>query len=178
MRKLLNKPWFVALLALGAVVFVGQALLEQRRPPRGRATSASAYAEPGDESDEGRAAGPATLREALQALPLPAQIPDPFGMQRRGDSPGGAAKPAEPDLVETFRLSATWKQDDLVLLLLNGRVCRVGDTVGNVTIESASFGGVWLGHWKGRDFLRVGGDFTLVTPAAQKPAAILAIHEG
>jgi peptidyl-prolyl cis-trans isomerase A (cyclophilin A) len=33
-----------------------------------------------------------------------------------------------------------------------------------VTIESATQDGVWVAHWKGRDFLALGTDFTLVTP--------------
>jgi hypothetical protein len=177
MRKLLNKPWVVALLALVAVAIVAQSLLDrpQRRPRRAVPET------PAEESSDPVAAagGAGSLAEALSSLSLPDQVPDPFAPRRlRVAEVAAEIRENGPDLTETVHLSAIWEQDGAAYILLNGRICGPGDAVGRITIISIERDGVWLTHWKGRDFLRLGQDFTLVTPAAAAAKPKTATHEG
>lgn len=179
MRKFLNKPWFVAVLVLGAAVLVGQSFLERGQNRFAAAPSAEAETIAAEEhADEPAETVRLPVREALAALIIPANLPDPFARRRAAASDAEPEQPVDPDIVDTVRLSATWRQGEVALALLNDRICRAGDVIGRVKIESVSIDGVWLRHWKGRDFVAVGRDFTLVTPARQAAAATFALHEG
>ncbi len=168
MRKLLNKPWFVASLALAALAFVGQSFLPKRfaagtsgvaalNPAAadptvaGRPVADAAVAQPGDE---------------LAALTGASVQRDPFAPSAKSAAVLAAVEKAKPDLLDTVHLSAIWSQDGMTYVLLNGRIQQPGDEIGRLRIESASSDGVWLAHWKGRDHLDIGDDFTLRTPAA------------
>lgn len=181
MRKLLNKPWFVALLAFGAVLFVGQSLLDKRSPSRRGSADSVASTETVDQPDDEADAAPAegTLAGALKHLVVPDQVPDPFA-PRRARTAAEAPETKEQGTFETesLHLSAIWVQDGEVLLFINDRICRPGETLGRITLASVESGGVWLTHWKGRDFLPLGQAFTLVTPAAPTAAPTNATHEG
>lgn len=175
MKKLLNKPWFVALLAAAAVLLMAQALLDSvQRPGYSAGPGAVSETSP-EETAEPAQVAPQTLRDALAALSLPESITDPFLPRATVSRPEDAADAPPPDeqVTETIRLAAIWQQDGEVLLLINGRICRAGESVGRLTIETATLEGIWLTHWKGRDFLPLGNTFTLVTPtrpgAAQSP---------
>lgn len=75
-----------------------------------------------------------------------------------------------PPVLDTLHLSAIWTENGDTLVLVNDRILRPGDAVGRVKIESASQDGVWVVHWRGRDFISLGGTFTLSTPATQDRA--------
>ena len=176
MRKLLNKPWFVGTMALAALLLVGHSLL-----PSGKETGAGAIAPAGTApsllpaENETAAEEPVRLsvRAALQALVTPKSgLRDPFAPRLRTELPAAAVKkPAAPDAVDTVHLSALWTQSGATYVLLNDRICQPGDEIGRLKIESATQEGIWVTHWKGRDFISLGGDFTLNTPAEQ-PSAV------
>ena len=168
MRKLLNNPKVVAALALGAVGAVGFSVWSEMKPPAVQTSAAPAepvqtFAEP--EADPDFSAAERPVDEGWTALAALAAKPrrDPFALPR-----GLSADVAEaelPDVEETVQLSAVWSQAGRTLVLLNGRICGVGDKVGRVSIERASDDGVWLRHWKGSEFLKVGSRIVLRTPA-------------
>lgn len=182
MRKLLNKPWVVALLALLAVALVAQSLLD-RRPRRVRPVAPEATeamdSDLDAESTAGSHGGAGSLAEALGSLSLPDQLPDPFAPRRqRVAEVAVEARETGPDQTDTVRLTAIWEQDGAAFVVLNGRICRVGDSLGRITVATIERDGVWLTHWKGRDFVRLGQDFTLITPAAAAAKPRTATHEG
>lgn len=174
MRKLLNKPWFVALLAIAAVVFVVTSLPSrhsfapsadqnnQEVPADQTGGEAEATASPGK--------GP-SIRNALKELSSTTGLRDPF-VSRNAVTAAPTETVVEPDLTDRVAVSAVWIQDGTTYVLINNQVHRVGDRLGRFTLESANRDGVWVRHWKGRDFVAVGGDFTLTTPARQAAAAL------
>ena len=160
MKKLLNKPWFVATLALIALSLVGRSVL-----PRLQLTASSAPAPSSAENEPAAAPdAPPSIEAALQSLAVPAALRDPFAPRARPQA--ASAEPVAPDSVDTVLLSALWTQDGETLALINGRILQPGDEIGRLKIESASQEGVWVAHWKGRDFISLGGTFTLNTPAS------------
>lgn len=178
MRKLLNKPWVVALLAFAAVALVAQSLLDRpkRRPQRAVATDAALALE---DSALPASAVAGSIPEALASLSFPESLPDPFAPRaKRVVEVVVENRETGADVTETVHLSAIWEQDGSAYVLLNGRICRSGDMVGRITIASIEREGVWLTHWKGRDFVRLGQDFTLITPAAAAAKQRTATHEG
>ncbi|MBE2215439.1 MAG: hypothetical protein IAE82_16310 [Opitutaceae bacterium] len=181
MRKLLNKPWVVAVLVLLAVVLVAQSLLDRSPQPVHRDAAVDA-AEPEDGSAEevsGTDVRAGSLVEALARISLPEELPDPFAPRRaRATETAPEIREAGPDQTETVKLSAIWEQDGVAFVLLNGRVCQAGDVVGRMTVDSIEGEGIWLTHWKGRDFVRLGQEFTLITPAAGAAQPRTATHEG
>ncbi|ATC65500.1 hypothetical protein CMV30_16965 [Nibricoccus aquaticus] len=177
MKKLLNNPWVVGVLALAAVAFVAHSLI-----PAGGSPGVSEVAEdagngelPGGESS-GTTADAGSVRDAIKELSgNPAATRDPFSS--RAKAVAVSATPAEkvpaPDVVETVRLTALWTQNGGTYALINERICRVGDKLGRITIETATQDGVWVTHWKGRDFIALGAAFTLTTPALKAAALSL-----
>ena len=166
MRKLLNKPWFAVLLAVAAIALVANALI-----PRGDNAGTGVFggSDPTPAADAAASELiPTTTAAVLKALPIPRLVRDPFAL--RPVKVEVAEKEHEPDLLDTIHLSAIWSQDGQTLLLINDQICQGGDQVGRIKIESATQDGVWLSHWRGRDFISIGGNFTLNTPAAQLPA--------
>ena len=169
MKKLLNKPWFVAVLALGAIAFVGNTVWQGVKGSSGGAASgmAASAAVPEPEATAGEVAARLPVADALQALVIPkAASRDPFAHHAHAEAAAVAeAKPKAPDAVDTLHLSALWTQGGETFTLINDRICQAGDEIGRLKIESATQEGVWITHWKGRDFISLGGDFTLKTPA-------------
>jgi hypothetical protein len=167
MRKLINNPWFVAGLALCAVVLIGRAVL----PAAHARMTGGGFAVPEATSapSGGEIAGvpaPVSVSDALRALPIAAHPRDPFAPKTK-PTEIQVAKITPPDLVDKVHLSALWTQDGATLALINDQICQAGDEVGRIKIESTTRDGVWVTHWKGRDFIALGGDFTLSTPAAR-----------
>ena len=168
MRKLLNRPWFVALLALAALVFVGQAVFSglKNSAPTNSAVEPPPESTPADPE----ATAPLSVAEALKALAIPATVRDPFALPARSEE-------AVPDLpattvlevVDRLRLSAIWVQGSTVFLLLNGQICQPGDTIARFAVETADVTGAWIRHASGRSFLAVGGELAAKT-AAPGPA--------
>ncbi|HEY4246101.1 MAG TPA: hypothetical protein VGM64_04540 [Lacunisphaera sp.] len=168
MRKLLNNPWFVAVMAIAALAFVARSMLSggPRFGLSGTVGAAPAGADTGQTSE---AESRANLFAVVRNLQLPAPIKDPFAIRIKVDPT--AEKVEVPDAVESVHLSAVWSQDGKTLVLINDRIFQKGDEIGRIKIESASEEGVWITHWKGRNFVRVGGDFTLNTPMRKSARA-------
>lgn len=167
MRKLFNNPWFVTALALIAFAFVGASL---RSKPvvsssirvEGLAAS-SAQSSPEEQSALEKT--PKSIDAALKELALAGATRDPFASRPKVQLASPAAERITvPDSVDTVRLSAIWTQDGQTYVLINGQIHQAGDQISKIKIESATQDGVWVTHWKGRDFLSLGVDFTLVTP--------------
>jgi len=165
MRKLLNKPWFVALLAIAAIAAVWTSVAPATRPAR-IAASAEPLATTEPAAEENTAL---PSHEAMQPLPVTKASRDPFAVSQVAQPTQSVeVKPEEPDLVDTVRLSCLWTQNGATLMLINDRIHNTGDTIGHLTIESASPQGVWLAHTKGRAFLEIGKTFVLKTPPARR----------
>lgn len=167
MRKLINNPWFVAGLAVCALVLIGHAVL----PAVHARLTGGGFAEPGASSaaagsEVAASPAPVSVSEALRTLPIAANPRDPFAPKLK-TAETQIAKIILPDLVDKVHLSALWTQDGATLALINDQICQAGDEVGRIKIESTTQDGVWVTHWKGRDFIALGGDFTLNTPAAR-----------
>lgn len=126
-------------------------------------------AEPAVETSEAELLPVLPVAEALEALVIPVKARDPFAARPRPEVV--AAPPAEPDLVDRLHLSAIWTQANATLVLINERICAPGDEIGRLKIESATQEGVWVSHWKGRDFVALGAEFVLNTPASVARAA-------
>lgn len=165
MRKLLNKPWFVAVLAVSAVAVVGSSLFsgKSRVSFHGGADGAATVE---NTEDDGGNGAPKGIAAAIAALPpISGDLRNPFAVKPRVVETGETNK--TPDFVDQIHLSAIWTQAGMTYVLLNDQICRIGDEFGRFKLESASQEGVWVSHWKGRDFLKLGNDFTLNTPATQ-----------
>lgn len=174
MRNILKKPWFAGVLAVVACGFVVQSLLPERRFSPAPVVVSAAAPEVEAANPEANDTPPVSVADALKALSIGPTTRDPFAPRVKArPGPLMADKP-EPDIVEIVRLSALWSQGGETLALLNGRIAKVGDEIGRLTIESATQDGVWLTHWKGRDFLALGAEFTLTTPAKGPPPVTLA----
>jgi hypothetical protein len=174
MKKLLNNPWFVGVLALAAVVFVARSLIPARA-----GVSASVSADSGEvapsEQVTPAVSGSGGIQEALKEVLLTPNARDPFSPRAKAAAIAQAVveKAPPPDIVETIRLTALWTQDGTTYALINDRIHCVGDRVGSLTVDTATQDGVWVTHWKGRDFLTLGGSFTLTTPALKAAALTL-----
>lgn len=174
MKKLLNKPWFAGLLALVACGFVIQALLPERRAAANPVTEVTAAPEPEMPGDPDEARAPISIASALSALAASPATRDPFAPRIKHQAAKITADKPEPDIIEIVRLSALWSQGSETLLLLNGRIVQVGAEIGRLKVESATQDGIWLSHWKGRDFLALGAEFALITPATGPAPTALA----
>jgi hypothetical protein len=181
MRKLLNNPAFVTVLALIALGFVGWSVLSGSKPPApvvpndGIPVADTAVVESPAETTPEEGEGPARLSvaAALKALVIPATLRDPFALPAkpvlaRQDQAGGPLV----EVVEKLRLSAIWVQGPSVFLLLNGQICQPGEAVDRFTVETASVEGAWIRHAGDRSFLPVGQELVVKT-SAPGPAAPL-----
>lgn len=179
MRKLLNQPWFAAVLAAVALAFVGYTVLANR-------TATVSYAAP--EADTGIVAedgtvianptGSQAIFAAFKDLSVSGPPRNPFLARIKPAATGAnLERPQQPDESESVNVGAVWIQAGSSFALVNGRIVRAGERVGRVEIESVNRDGIWLTHWKGRDFVPVGGGFTLTTPARQA-AALAGSSEG
>ena len=167
MRKLLNNPAFVAVLAVVALAYVGWSFLAKSGAV---ATYAPEPIVAEDVSPGETEAGVDTVglspAEALRALVIPPGVRDPFSLPAAKEDP--ATTPAdEPaaSTIERIQLSAIWVQGEAVYLLLNGKVCEPGERVGRFAIESAEIEGAWITFPGGRSFLSVGRDLAVKTSA-------------
>ena len=174
MKKLLNNPWFVGALALVAVVFVARTLIPARA-----GVAMGSIGETGEVGSGEPMTPPATgtlgIQEALKEIAVTPNARDPFSSRARATvaAQTGVEKIDPPDIVETIRLTALWTQNGATYALINDRIRCVGDKVGSLTLEAATQDGVWVTHWKGRDFLPLGATFTLTTPALKAAALSL-----
>lgn len=174
MRKLLNNPWFVTAMALLAVALAWSSLRPTDSSSSGQNLALST--EPvNTATDQPLPGGPstgATPAEVLKQLIISKTPRDPFASRNAPTATSVETVEQSPDLLDTVRLTGVWTQNGSTLLLINDRISQVGETIGRLKIESASQEGVWLTHWRGRDFLEVGKSFVLKTPARmQVPAS-------
>lgn len=160
MRKLLNKPWFVAVVAIAALALVVNVVFipgsNLGLSGFNSAAAPAAAEDPAGEAVHGNA------WSEVGKISTPGPLRDPFAIKVKAEV---AEKAPEPDLVDSVHLSAIWTQDGHTLVVINDRICEGGDEIGHLKIESATQDGVWLSHWKGRNFVAIGGNFTLNTPA-------------
>jgi hypothetical protein len=191
MRKLLKQPWFVAALALTAIVLCTLSLREQLGGGGFSGPVATTDIESTNDDGSGEEStapaidgSPRSIAAVLAALEFPTTIPDPFS--RRGinvvaGEPVPEAAPVLPDEKDTILLTAVWQQGGDHLALVNNRIVRAGEKVGRITIDEITVDGIWVSHWKGRNFVTFGSEFTLLTPAGSEPAPApapsLALHE-
>lgn len=189
MKKLLNKPWFVAVLVVSAVVLCTWSIRDQMGmggpSTRGPDPVAQPVSTAEEESTEALAApegeaGPVSIATTLDAMVFPDKIQDPF-QPRQATLVAGEPEPdapvSLPDEHESIQLTAVWAQGAMRLALVNDRIVQAGDAIGRLKIADVSVDGIWVTHWKGRDYVPFGGDFTLVTPAGGVAAKAVAIHE-
>jgi hypothetical protein len=175
MRKLLNKPWFVAALAVTAVGLCAYESLGSpkaaKRPARidpGVVSGGAALPEPD------ATAPTASSLAAIEALEV-ASSRDPFAPRPVPNAPA-AAETATGSL-ETLRLGAVWLQGGEALAAINSRIFRSGETIGAATVESVTREGAWLVLPSGRKFLPVGAELTHKVPARGQPPVLLATRE-
>lgn len=168
MRKLLNNRWFVTAMALLAVALVWSSL---RTSDSSATTFTASVAEPVVDPTVTEQPLPSgelattSNQDILKQLKVSKSFRDPFASHNTQTAATVESVEPQPDQLDTIHLTGIWTQNGATLLLLNERVTQVGDTIGRFTIESATQDGVWLTHWKGRDFLAVGQIFVLKTPA-------------
>lgn len=170
MKKLLNNPWFVTLLAVVALGVVANSVLSGGQDGAwagGPVAGNDPAVIPGETEATGEEAARLPVDDALKALESPKHAArDPFARRRSEDETGATdEKTVVPDLLDSAHLSALWTQDGITYSLINDRICRTGDMIGRLKLESATQEGIWLSHWKGRDFVALGGEFILRTPA-------------
>ena len=161
-------------MALTALVLVGHSLWPSGNgASSGAAASPQAVAVAAQENEPAAETVRLSVRDALKALKIPATGPrDPFALRIRTEATVVAQEKAvAPDSVDTVHLSALWTQGGTTFSLINDRICSAGDEIGRLKIESATQEGVWVTHWKGRDFIALGGDFTLKTPSDKNQGA-------
>jgi hypothetical protein len=165
MRKLLNNPWVVTALSLAAIAFVVSSLRSKQVEPIVAVQALEATEEPQSDAAAGTEAAPMSIAEALAQLATLSTPRDPFaGAVKVADESVGSESAVVTDIVDTVKLSAIWTQGGQTYVLINGRIHQAGDEISRIKILSADQKGVWVGHWKGRDFMAVGSAFTLVTP--------------
>jgi hypothetical protein len=173
MRKYLNNPWIVTALALGAVAFVWSSL----RPARGGQVAqtvesgGSLVEEVTTDASAPTEFAAMSIEQALNAVALTSLPVDPFAPRKSAAPLSLTEEPAVPDFVDTVKLSAIWTQEGRTYVVINDTIHEAGDEISRIRIESATQHGVWVAHWKGRDFVALGDDFTLVTPGGKTMTA-------
>jgi hypothetical protein len=168
MKRLLNNPWFSASLAVCAICLVAWRLW----PDIGRFAAGSSPAGPsGAQPSDPAPADPGptawSAEALLRDLPAPALTRDPFAPRPGARRTAPIAR--GPETVESIHVSALWTEHEASLALINDQIRGPGETVGHLRIASVSQDGVWVTHGAARDFIPLGGDFTLRTPAAPPP---------
>jgi len=167
MKKLLNNPWVVGALALAALAFVAHSLIPASGgSSAGIVEDTGANPLAGGESSE-TVAATGSVHDAIKELSSSSATRDPFSPRAKiaTQNTAPAEKTPQPDVVETIRLTALWTQDGATYALINDRVCKAGEKLGRITVDVATQDGIWVTHWKGRDFIALGTAFTLTTPA-------------
>lgn len=164
MKRLLNNPWFSASLAVFAIFLVAWRLWPStaRFAPAASASDASG-AQVADSLPAEPAPDTASAVALLRELPVARLDRDPFAPRPGARLANPAAR--QPELLESIHLSALWTEHDASLALINDQIRGPGETVGHLRIASVSQDGVWVTHGAARDFIPLGGNFTLRTPA-------------
>jgi hypothetical protein len=170
MRRLLKKPAVVATLGLIAMLLVVCQLWPTIAPRFTRSPGTDAADSAADPAIADAPSGAGAVTAALLSLPSPAGIRDPFAS--RGPAHPAESRPQAKATRDTFHLSALWTEHDATLAVINGRICQPGDAIGRVHLASASQDGVWITHGSARDFIPLGGDFTLRSAAAPVPPVL------
>ena len=163
MRKLLNNPAFVGVLALAALVFVGWSVLAKPDVALPAAPDGDAVDAVGAEDGEaGVDVSNLSIPDALKALSIPALTRDPFAIPAKPENEASSSdETAAAETIERVRLSAIWVQGPAVYLLLNGKICTPGDRVGRFTVETAEIAGALIGFPGGSHFLSVGQELAV-----------------
>ncbi len=157
MRKLLNRPWFAVLLAVAAFLLIGREFLPGSKP----VNAGDGLPVPAEEELlEPENGGRLSIAAALKAVRGQGTVRDPFAVPAAKADEEGEGMP-EPERTERLHLSATWIQGATVLVLLNGRVCEPGETLGRFSVVSATREGAWIAHDGQRSFLPVGQDLVV-----------------
>jgi hypothetical protein len=174
MRKLLNKPWVVGLLAsfaIGLVAYEGLGL---------RASAASVRpavaVEEVDSSEKPEKQGEnATENLAAVDMFVAAGSRDPFAA--RPNPAGMSDKSVEsiPATMQTLKLAAIWLQGADSYVAINAQICRVGDAISGASIESVTREGAWLQLPSGRQFLPVGREVTFAAPPKRGPSPMIVV---
>jgi hypothetical protein len=169
MRKLLNNPWVVTALSLVAIAFVVSSLRSKPAEPTFAVQAVETTEEPQSDAAPVAETAPMSVAEALAQLASLTTPRDPFaGPVKVTDESAASESTVVSDIVDTVKLSAIWTQGGQTYVLINGRIHQAGDEISRIKILSADQKGVWVGHWKGRDFMAVGSAFTLVTPGQKE----------
>jgi len=164
MRKLLNKPWFVGALGASAVLFavLRSGLMAGVGDAQPAASDTSAEHSISESVAE---AQPQAIGAALHSPPAPRTISDPFALR-----PG---KVVIHTATESVRLSAIWTEGGATLVLINDSILRAGQTIGSMTIDSATQDGVWMSHAGKRDFISLGETHSFSFPVPQTVSPLL-----
>ena len=114
------------------------------------------------------------------ALVLSAAAPDPFVRRRAEEIVPEHDKGEDPDLVDTLRLSATWSQGAVTLALLNDRICRAGEVIGRVQIDSVSIDGVWPEPGAPADAAsaRIAAEFPAAAASSKRTSSVVTASSG
>ncbi len=178
MKKLLNNPVAVGLLALTALVTgfwpqikANLAARNHRPPPAapapGEAAALEAAVGPGDAGSLSR-----QLRQIFEKNTFAPSGRDPFTFHE--EKVVAVAAPEAPAARETLsiQLAAIWMQEGASLALLNHQIAITGDKVGFIQVAEISPDGVWLLQTGTRVFLHLGEQHTFeqsTEPSAPAP---------
>lgn len=187
MRRLLNKPWFAAALAVGAVSICVHSLLDAGRRPARVAEALAQLSEVASDEDEAdgfgfRDAEDNSLKAVLAAVIVPERPFDPFGPREETSAAATefeTGSETAPLPAETIRLAAIWMQESMKLALINGRICEAGTMIGSLKLETVDVDGVWISNRDGRAFLPLGATASYALPEGSRAGmTAVAHHEG
>jgi hypothetical protein len=177
MRRLLRNPRFVVPLAAIAVGFAALRSVEQlRTPPPASGAWTHDEGETSEDAPTGALATvvPASTGSLEHWMPSSA-LRDPFAVPAPAPEISPTMTPdqpsAPPPAPRAVLVAATWQQGEQHFALVDGRICRPGDQVGHVTVESIERAAVWLVHPGGRSRVPVGHEILVTPPAGTASAA-------
>ena len=172
--KLLRNPWIVALLGLGAVVYI----VSQVFHPGGIGASPPSASPPPPAAVAGIPAALAATNNAPQPVPIlnidldyvrthfanwiTSTQRDPF-LQARAVAP--ISTNALMRQLTQMKLKAIWRQGDVGMVAINDGIYRSGDDIEGCHIERVESNGVWLTFNGQREFLFFGGQSLVTTNA-------------
>lgn len=174
MRKLLNKPWFVGLLASLAVGLVAYEGLGFRASAASVRHAVTVEDVDSTETSEKRAENAPENLAAIDMF-VAAGSRDPFAGRL---NPGGTSEKSvesTPATMQTLKLAAVWLQGAESFVAINAQICRVGDAVSGISIESVTREGAWLQLPSGRQFLPVGREVTFAAPPKRGPSPMIVV---
>jgi hypothetical protein len=174
MRKLLNKPWVVGLLALcavGLVAFQGFGFSTIRE----KVLSVSAVQAPETAEAEETKAEAVTDNLTATDMFFVAGSRDPFAPRVTATASTEKAAESTSTAMQTLKLAAVWLQGAESFVAINAQICRVGDAVAGASIESVTREGAWLRLPNGRQFLPVGREVTFAAPLKRGLSSALVV---